>query len=152
MPSGETLPTPLSMAHRPRMVVVDDEEVNRVIASGLAQTLGYEVAAADGGERAVELCRRLRPSVVLMDLRMDPLDGFETTRRLRALEQSGQIPPCRIIAHTSDDDSEVRLNCLLAGMDGFVAKPLMVQSLRAELHRVCAGCSLDAVSAEGLTA
>jgi CheY-like chemotaxis protein len=152
MPSGETTPAPLSMSHRPLMVIVDDEEVNRVVASGLAQTLGYEVAAADGGEQAVELCRRLRPSVVLMDLRMHPLDGFETTRRLRALEQSGEIPPCRIVAQTSDDHSEVRLNCVLAGMDGFVAKPLMVHSLRAELRRVCAGCSCDTPSAEDLAA
>jgi len=136
MPSGETMPAPLSMAHRPLMVIVDDEEVNRIVASGLAQTLGYEVAAADSGEQAIELCRRVRPAVVLMDLRMHALDGFETTRRLRALEQCGELPPCRIVAHSSDDDSETRLNCLLAGMDGFVAKPLMVQALRRELHRL----------------
>jgi CheY-like chemotaxis protein len=149
-PSGETSPAPLSMAHRPLMVIVDDELVNRVVATGLAQALGYEVAAAGDGEQAIELCRRLRPSVVLMDLRMQPLDGFETTRRLRELEQCGVIAPCRIVAATSDDHSEVRLSCLLAGMDGFVAKPLMVQALRAELRRVCAG--LEMPSGEGLAA
>ena len=135
-----------------RILVVDDEIRNRNLLAAYLARAGHRPFTAGGGEEAVELAASDRPDLCLVDVLMPGLDGFETTRRLRALEQCGEVPPCRIVAHSSNDDSETRLNCLLAGMDGFVAKPLMVQNLRAELHRVCAGCGLETLPAEDLAA
>jgi CheY-like chemotaxis protein len=140
------------MSHRPVLVVVDDDEVNRVVAAGMANSLGYETSMAESCEQAIEVCLRMRPSVVLMDLNMDPNDGYETTRRLRELERRGEIPPCRIVAASAEAPAEVRLRCMLSGMDGFIAKPLMMEELRAELRRVCAGWSVDSRAVEGLAA
>jgi CheY-like chemotaxis protein len=142
--SGHTLPAPLSMAQRPRLVVVDDDELNRVVVGGIAQTLGYEVSTAPGGAEGIELCRRRCPEVVLMDLCMQPMDGFETTRRLRGLERAGAIAPCRIVAVTAETQAEVQLECLRAGMDGFVAKPVLAGELSDELRRVFTGCGVAA--------
>jgi CheY-like chemotaxis protein len=149
-PTGDTRPAPLSMGQRPLVIVVDDDELNRIIASRMMQTLGYEAVAAAGGEQAIALCRELHPAVVLMDRNMQPLDGQETTRRLRELERRGEIAPCRIIAVTADTDTEARLDCVRAGMDGFVAKPLRVKDLQSEIHRVCAGCDLGTSALEAL--
>lgn len=142
--SGQTRPAPLSIDDRPTLQVVDDNEIARVAAAGLASSLGYDVGTAANGMEAIEQCRRLHPAVVLMDLELPRMEGIRTARWLRELERAGSIAPCRIIASTADSDAATERVCKSAGMDGHLAKPLSMPLLRAELRRLCASPSMSA--------
>lgn len=125
-----------ALQDRPRLLVVDDVEVNRIVASGLAAALGYEVSVVADGLDAIRHCRLNAPDVVLMDVNMPVLGGIDTTQRIRHLQSLGQMPSFSIIAATANDDQETVDQCRLVGMDGFVKKPLALQILREELLRV----------------
>jgi CheY-like chemotaxis protein len=125
---------------RPLVLVVDDNEVNRIVAAALVSTLGFDAVTACDGIEALKQCERLHPAVVLMDLDMPGMDGVTATRRLRELERAGALAPCSIVAATADTTEEARQACAAAGMDGYMTKPLQASTLGAELHRLCAGC------------
>ncbi|HET9642814.1 MAG TPA: response regulator, partial [Burkholderiaceae bacterium] len=125
---------------RPRVLVVNDDEVNRVIVARMAQSLGCEVRMACDGDEAIERCREEPPAVVLMDLAMPRLNGIDSTLQLRALQRVGVIPPFRIIAVTAQADEGTRLECLRSGMDAHLPKPLQLPALQVELRRAMAGC------------
>ncbi|HEY9063838.1 MAG TPA: response regulator [Burkholderiaceae bacterium] len=125
---------------RPLVLVVDDDEVNRIVAATMVRALGFDVAEACDGLEALESCRRVHPAVVLMDLNMPVLDGIAATRQLRDLERTGAVPPCSIVATTADATDEARRASTAAGMDGYLTKPLLAMTLGAELYRLCAGC------------
>lgn len=133
--SGATHPAPLSSDDRVSVLVVDDDEFARELSRVMINALGYDCLVARGGREAIECCRKEGPSLVLMDLEMPELDGFEATRRLRSLQQAGQIAPCRILAHSSLTNSEAVRQALLCGVDAFLSKPVSMDTLRAELHR-----------------
>jgi len=125
---------------RPLVLVVDDNEVNRIVAATLVRTLGFDAVTACDGVEALAHCERLHPAVVLMDLDMPALDGISATRRLREMERAGVLAPCSIVAATADTTEATRQACAAAGMDGYLTKPLLASTLGAELHRLCAGC------------
>jgi len=129
-----------AMSTRPLVLVVDDNEVNRIVAATMVRTLGFDAVTACDGTEALVHCERLHPAVVLMDLDMPTMDGITATLRLRELERAGAITPCSIVAATADTTEEARRACAAAGMDGYLTKPLTLSLLGAELHRVCAGC------------
>lgn len=111
-----------------RVLLVDDHEVVRV---GLRTVLGMEtdldvVGEASSGEQAVELAERLRPEVVLMDVRMEGMDGIETCRVVREVS-----PATRVIMLTSFADEEAVFAAILAGAAGYLLK----NTGRAELLR-----------------
>ena len=125
---------------RPLVLVVDDDEVNRIVAAAMVRSLGFDAVTACDGIEALDCCERLHPAVVLMDLNMPVLDGIAATRRLRELERAGAVAPCSIVAATADATEEARQACAAAGMDGYLTKPLLAPVLSAELHRLCDGC------------
>ena len=133
---------PVRGATQPRalVMVVDDDELNRIVAATIVRALGFDAVTVCDGTQALETCERMHPAVVLMDLQMPVMDGVTVTRRLRALERAGALAPCSILAATADPSEPERLACAAAGMDGYLTKPLSASSLGAELHRLCAGC------------
>jgi CheY-like chemotaxis protein len=133
-PSGETMPAPLAFEHRKRALVVDDNAVNQMVASGMLQVLGFEVDTASDGVEAIDSCMRLAPDLVLMDLHMPGMDGLEATRRLRLLQREGAIPLFPILAATADTTSQEA--CTAAGMDGHLPKPLNLAGLEHQLRRL----------------
>jgi CheY-like chemotaxis protein len=116
--------------------VVDDNELNRVVACGLLEALGYETATASQGREAIDKCRRAAPHAVLMDVNMPVLDGLGATRELRRLQREGEISPFAIIAATAAATPEQHDRCIASGMEGYLSKPLQLPQLRAELRRV----------------
>jgi CheY-like chemotaxis protein len=136
-PSGRTRPAPLAFEQRKRALVVDDNAVNQMVATGMLQVLGFEVDTANDGTEAIERCMALAPDLVLMDLHMPGMDGLEATRRLRLLQREGAIPSFPILASTADTTSQDA--CAAAGMDGHLPKPLDLVGLEDQLRRLMVG-------------
>ena len=134
--SGTTRPTPMLLQHRPVLLVVDDDEVNRVIASALGESLGCAASTATNGLEAVSACLSAPPDVMLMDLDMPGMDGLQAAQRIRDLQSIGATPPFPIVACTANRHEETPARCEQAGMDGFIAKPLVRAALQAELVRL----------------
>lgn len=119
-----------------RVLLADDQ---RVVREGLAMLLGLlpdveVVGTAADGEQAIELAARLRPDVVLMDLRMPRCDGIEATRRLRAEPGASQV-----IALTTYADDRSVLDALRAGARGYLTKDAGAEEIRAALVQVADG-------------
>ncbi len=115
------------------ILVVDDNAVNLRLMCAILKKAGHRTVVAGNGQEALEQLAARHVDVVFMDLKMPVLDGIETTRRIRAGEiHSGRHLP--IVALTADAVAGDRERCLLAGMDDYLAKPL----IRAELFRLLA--------------
>lgn len=125
-----------ALRDRPRVLVVDDVEINRIVAGGLIRALGYEVSTVGDGLDAIEHCKTEPPDAVLMDVNMPVVNGLDATRRIRELQQLGRIAPFPIVAATADNDPRNVERCREVGMDGFLCKPLNLQALKEELRRV----------------
>ena len=123
----------------PSLLVVDDNELNRLLASSLGESLGFEVHTACDGVEALDVCRRHAPALVLMDVWMPRMNGIDATQRLRELQHGGEMAHFPILAATSDASPQSREQCLAAGMDGFLAKPLRRSTLLGEMQRVATG-------------
>ncbi|MEA5456012.1 response regulator [Sinomonas sp. JGH33] len=118
---------------RGRILVVEDNEVNQLVAKSMAEKLGYDVDLAGDGAQAVEAAGRVEYAAVLMDCHMPVMDGFDATRAIRALGGSGAALP--IIAMTAGASEEDRERCLAAGMDDYLSKPVDLARLEAALDR-----------------
>lgn len=121
---------------RRTVLVVDDNVVNQMVAAGLLEVLGYEVESASNGEEALARCCVRPPALVLMDVHMPVMDGLQATRQLRQWQTVGEVPPFPVIAATAGIEPESRQNCLEAGMDGFLQKPLDIHALKSAMLRV----------------
>ena len=132
-----SLPMPLATARpAPSLLIVDDNPVNQAVMGAMAETMGYSVLQADDGQQAVNLCLHTPPSAVLMDVNMPVMDGIEATRRIRALQKSGVMAPFPILGASADATPDNESACLAAGMDTFIAKPLMIADVAAQLRRL----------------
>ena len=106
-----------------RILLVDDNEINRRVAVGILNKRQHQVQVAVNGIEAVKCFRQGRYDIILMDIQMPKMDGLEATRIIRDSEnESGRHTP--IIAMTAHAMNESRLECLEAGMDDFISKPL----------------------------
>jgi CheY-like chemotaxis protein len=118
---------------RPKALVVDDNAVNQMVACGFLGHLGFDVETAEDGAQAIEACLRNPPELVLMDVAMPVMDGFEATRRLRALQHDGALPPFPIVAASA---SVLPDECIAAGMDTFLLKPISYEALASLVRRL----------------
>jgi CheY-like chemotaxis protein/HPt (histidine-containing phosphotransfer) domain-containing protein len=131
----EVAPVLLSAAcTQARVLVVDDNLTNQQVAAGLLKRLGLRAEIAGGGEDAIRMLEKTSFDLVLMDLQMPDLDGFETTRRIRDLKSpvlNHQVP---IIALTASASPSDRRKCQDVGMDDYLSKPIEVSTLVATLE------------------
>jgi two-component system cell cycle response regulator DivK len=114
-----------------RILVVEDHEENRRIMRDLLTAAGYEMIEAVTGEDGVALAARERPDLILMDIQLPGLDGYDTTRRIKADPALRAIP---IIAVTSYALSGDDVKAFAAGCDAYVTKPFSPRALLAKIR------------------
>ncbi len=125
-----------------RVLVVEDNPINRRVARANLGRLGLEVLEAGDGAQALEVLARETVDLVLMDLQMPVMDGLEATRRIRAAEAEGRLAGRRpIVAITANAMREALDDCRTAGMDGFLPKPFQRQQLFEILTRWLPGAA-----------
>ena len=103
-----------------RVLIVEDQEENWLLLQRMLEDAGFTVRIARNGGEGVEMFRSFRPHFIWMDRRMPVMDGLEATRRIRALEEGGEV---KIAAVTASAFADQREEMLAAGMDDFVRKP-----------------------------
>ncbi|MBW1682204.1 MAG: response regulator [Deltaproteobacteria bacterium] len=119
------------MEKKPKILVVDDEEQNLRLMEALLVPLGYDVVVARNGEETFDRVAKTNPDVILLDILMPGLNGFEVAKKLKASEGTRIIP---IVMVTSLNDVEDRVRALEAGADDFLAKPVEMTELRARVQ------------------
>jgi cyclic di-GMP phosphodiesterase len=112
------------------VLIVDDEYIGRETLQSVLEGEGYELEMAENGFQAIEKAKKLLPDVILLDVMMPGMTGFEVCHRIRNDPQIAEIP---IIILTALDDRESLLNALKAGADDFISKPFDRYELRARL-------------------
>jgi CheY-like chemotaxis protein len=105
----------------PRILLVEDNEMNRDMLSRRLQRKGYEVLLAVDGGQGVEMAQAQKPDLILMDMSLPVIDGWEAARRLKAEPQTQTIPILALTAHAMADD---RTRALEAGCDDYDTKPI----------------------------
>lgn len=106
-----------------RVLLVDDTPANRVLAEKLLRVAGHEVVVAETGAGALALARDQRPDLVLLDLGLPDIDGWEILRRLRGGAETRALRIVALTAHAMVGDRE---RALAAGFDGYMSKPIDV--------------------------
>lgn len=119
------------MEKRSRVLVVDDEERNLRLVEAMLLPLGYDVVFAKDGEEALEKVREIPPDVILLDIMMPKMSGFEVARRLKENEETKIIP---IVMVTALKEVEDRIKALEVGADDFLSKPVDKTELRARVQ------------------
>jgi two-component system, cell cycle response regulator DivK len=115
----------------PKILLVEDNEMNRDMLSRRLERRGYEiVVAVDGGE-GLELARTAAPDLILMDMSLPVLDGWEATRRLKAAPETHKIPVIALTAHAMRGDQEKALE---AGCDDYDTKPVDLPRLLGKIE------------------
>ncbi len=135
-------PTPARASSRSlRILLAEDNLINRRVASGILNKAGHTVVAAHDGAEALAWLDREAFDLVLMDVQMPVMDGFEATRRIRQIEaeRGGHVPIAAMTAHAMKGDRE---RCLEAGMDDYVSKPIDAAQLLGAIER-CVGKASD---------
>jgi signal transduction histidine kinase/CheY-like chemotaxis protein len=132
--SPATLQTMLKASRKLRVLLAEDNAVNQRIACRVLEKRGYEVTVAADGHAALAALDRAAFDVVLMDVQMPQMDGFETTAAIRARERDTgrHLPVIAMTAHAMQGDRE---RCLAAGMDDYLSKPLKVPELLELLEK-----------------
>jgi len=114
-----------------RVLLVEDNAVNAYLARYVLEAAGFEVDWAANGQLGLEAAARRRPDIILMDLRMPVLDGYETTRRLKADPALRDVPVLAISAQALPEERE---RALAVGCAAHIGKPIDVASLAAQVR------------------
>src|ERR1700730_10664691 len=121
-----------------KVLLVEDNEMNRDMLSRRLARHGFEIVLAVDGEQAVNMAAGELPDVILMDMSLPIIDGWEATRRIRATEVTRRIPIIALTAHAMAGDREKAIE---AGCDEYDTKPVELPRLLGKIDAVLAGTS-----------
>ena len=120
-----------------RILLAEDNAVNQRVAHRMLQKMGHEVSVVVNGRMAVDAVRKNQFDLVLMDVQMPEMDGFEATAAIRTLEKHLRRDSTPVVAMTAHAMSGDRELCLSAGMDDYLAKPVDAAALSAVIEKLC---------------
>jgi two-component system cell cycle response regulator DivK len=113
------------------ILVVEDQEDNRQILRDLLGSAGYELTEAENGEEAVAAVAKRRPDLILMDIQLPIMDGYEATRRIRTNPDLKSVPIIAVTSYALAGDEDKALS---AGCNGYVTKPYSPRDLLAKVR------------------
>ncbi|MGL1885208.1 MAG: PAS domain S-box protein [Reichenbachiella sp.] len=123
----ELLDIPVEFTDRsPKILVVDDNKVNRMVASQILKKSGCEIELAENGKMAIEIAERLTFDLILMDIQMPEMDGIQATSRIKKLLKDKCPPIVAMTAYSMEDDER---KFLAAGLDDYVSKPIKAKTI-----------------------
>ncbi|HZI99028.1 MAG TPA: response regulator [Gemmatimonadaceae bacterium] len=131
-----------------RILLVEDNEMNRDMLSRRLQRRGYEVIMATDGQQGVTMAQSRSPDVVLMDMSLPVMDGWEATRTLKSSPDTKDIPVIALTAHAMSTDREKAME---AGCDDYDTKPIELTRLIGKIESLIARFSNDIVQTEATT-
>jgi two-component system cell cycle response regulator DivK len=115
---------------QPLILYIEDNRDNRMLVKRVLEAEGYRVLEADSAPVGIELARARRPALILMDINLPQIDGYEATAQLKAMKELQGVP---IIAMTANVMKGDREKTLAAGCSGYIQKPIDVDRLPAQL-------------------
>jgi CheY-like chemotaxis protein len=120
----------------PKLLLVEDNEMNRDMLSRRLVSRGYEVIVAVDGERGLSMARSEQPDLILMDMSLPVMDGWEATKRIKASPETAAIPVIALTAHAMVGD---RKKAIQAGCEDYDSKPVdferLLQKIETLLHK-----------------
>ncbi|GLI53486.1 response regulator [Thermodesulfovibrio yellowstonii] len=119
-----------------KILICEDNEKNRKLMKDLLEYHGYEVYLAENGKEGIEMAKRVKPDLILMDMQMPVLDGFEAIKKIR---QDKEIKHIKIISVTSFAMPTDKERVLQAGADYYIAKPIDTRALPEIIKKVIEG-------------
>jgi len=119
-----------------KILICEDNEKNRKLMKDILEYHGYEVYLAENGKESIEMAKRIKPDLILMDMQMPVLDGFEAIKKIR---QDSEIKHIKIIAVTSFAMPGDKERVLQAGADSYIAKPIDTRALPEIIKKVIEG-------------
>ena len=119
----------------PKILLVEDNEMNRDMLSRRLGRAGYKVILAEDGARGVAMAISDKPDLILMDMSLPVIDGWEATRRIKATPELRKIPIIALTAHAMTTDRE---NAIKAGCDDYDTKPIELQRLLGKIEMLLA--------------
>ena len=137
--AGRTI-TPDSCEQRRWILVAEDNAINRKVAMHILRKFGYNALAASNGKEVIDYLSRRNYDLILMDIQMPELDGFETTRIIRESDKAyNQIPIIAMTANAMKGDDD---KCIKAGMNDYIPKPIDADTVKRKIeHWICNPCS-----------
>ena len=121
-----------------RILLVEDNEMNLDMLGRRLRRKGFEVKVATDGQQGIDLCAELLPDLVLMDMSLPVIDGWEATRRIKADERLARIPVIALTAHAMIGDKE---RALAAGCDDYDTKPVEFARLIEKIEALVSASS-----------
>jgi len=112
------------------ILYIEDNVENRILVKRILEVEGYKVIEADSGREGLEKAEEARPDLIIMDINLPEIDGYELTRRLKQMEHLANTP---IIAMTANVMKGDREKTLAAGCDGYIQKPIDVDQLPVQI-------------------
>jgi two-component system cell cycle response regulator DivK len=117
----------------PRVLLVEDNEMNRDMLSRRLMRRGFQVTVAEDGQAGVDMAATESPDIILMDMSLPVLDGWEATRQLKARQETQAIPLIALTAHAMAGDRD---RALQAGCDDYDTKPIEFERLLEKIDRL----------------
>jgi two-component system, cell cycle response regulator DivK len=119
-----------------KVLIVEDNEDNRELVVKVLRNKGYEMVQAADGEEALEKAVAERPDLILLDISLPKLDGYEVAKRLKSMEEFQEIPIIAFTAHAMKGDRE---KVIVAGFEGYISKPINVRELPEQVRSFIRG-------------
>ena len=115
-----------------RILLIEDNEQNRYLVTYLMQARGWEVVHAEDGPSGLRLAEETAPALILLDIQLPGMDGYEVARALRQMPSLGELPIIAVTSYAMPGDRE---RCLAAGCTGYIEKPIDPQHFAAEVEQ-----------------